>query len=109
MRDITCPGMGDMETVCLIDQAIGHALPALSVTILVLTSDITLFESDWRSCFARSIFYVPLNISGSIFSGKGAVYGFEIWVSSFWMMFFSFMMCVVLMCALYKLWAKFLN
>lgn len=93
----------------MIDQSIGHLLPALSVTIIVLTSDITLFETDWRSCFVRSLFYVPLNISGTIITGTGALYGFELWGSSFWLTFFSFIACVFLMSALYKLWAKILN
>ena len=84
-------------------------MPTLSVTIIVLTSDITLFETDWRSCFVRSLFYVPLNISGTIISGTGALYGFESWGSSFWFMFFGFLMCVFVMSGLYKLWAKLLN
>ena len=74
----------DNKYDCLIDQGVGHTLPIISVFILILTGDITMVEKDWRSCFVRSLFYVPCNIAGTIFMGTGVVYGFEAWGTNFW-------------------------
>jgi len=43
-----------------------HLLPWLSVVIVLLMADVTLIEADWRSCFIRSLFYLPCNLTAYI-------------------------------------------
>ncbi len=74
----------------------------ISIFLLILTSDVTLVETDWRSCFVRCLIYVPCNIAGMIVTGS-ALYGFEAWGSNFWTILLVFFVLTFIMCGIYKL------
>jgi hypothetical protein len=103
-----CAELGSEEGNCLFYQGFGHAWPMISVFLLILTSDVTLVETDWRSCFVRCLIYIPCNISGVIVTG-GGLYGFEAWGSNFWTILLVFFVLTFIMCGIYKLQCKFFN
>jgi len=103
-----CAELGPEEGNCLFYQGFGHAWPMISIFLLILTSDVTLVETDWRSCFVRCLIYVPCNISGVIVTGSG-LYGFEAWGSNFWTILLVFLVLCFIMCGIYKLQCKFFN
>ena len=86
--------------------AINHSLPWFSVIVIVLMGDITLVEADWRSCVARTLIYIPLNVVGYILydiqGNDNGVYGFEIWGKEFWKTILIWLGLLITFCLLYK-------
>jgi hypothetical protein len=54
------------NNLVLIVMIVEHLLPWVSVVIILLMADVTLIEADWRSCFIRSLFYLPCNLTAYI-------------------------------------------
>ena len=103
-----CATLGAEEGNCLFYQGFGHAWPMISIFLLILTSDVTLVETDWRSCFVRCLIYIPCNICGTVIT-RSSLYNFESWGINFWSTLLIFFVLCFVMCAVYKVQCKLFN